>query len=736
MRPINAYSRNRFYAQQLSYTWRMWLQPDNTEASQGQALRKPGWRLVFPFLPALLALLIVISLAWLPWKAQRLESAERQEQLIADTLWVEQSVRLQLAQDEEWLRQVAAEIATGRLVPIDLAKRAAPLLASRREVVRLLWLDAHGKVLAGTDQSAPGSAPLSDVSLAAADGARRIGRPRYAAPARPGGRQTPMQMDYHLPLLQGEHYHGSLVATYATAAILEQMVPWWFAQDNEITLTGADDAVIERRAAGGPGRGVYTHVHALDLQNANLTLRTNSLKGLPKLLPNLLVGAVIALTLGLLASLLALWRDINRRLQVEGALRQQMSFRTAMENSLVTGLRARDLEGRVTYVNPAFCRMVGTDAADLVGRMPPMPYWVPEAMAEYQKRFAEVLAGTITPQGFETIFQRAGARFPVLIFESPLLDAAGRQTGWMGSILDISESRRIEELNRQQQEKLESSARLASMGEIASTLAHELNQPLAAISSYTTGALNLLNGCLRTGAAPDATDLRLALERASTQAQRAGQIIRSVHAFVKQHEATREPVAVRSLIDGIVPLVELQAHKFFVSLRISVAPNLPPVLADRVLIEQVLLNLTRNAIESMEDIAPEQRILQITASRDGEGDGEPAHERADDPDSAGVRIAVIDRGHGIAASVGERLFSPFFSTKAEGMGMGLNICRTAVEFHGGRLAYRDNPGGGTIFAFSLPPAATISPEAGTAAASQAAAAPDTATASPGVNRIA
>ena len=712
MRPVNKNQGHRFYAQQLSYTGRMGLESHNTEGSQGQAARKPRWRLVFPFLqflpflPALLALLIVISLAWLPWKAQRLESAERQEQLIADTLWVEQGVRLQLAQDEEWLRQVAAEIATGRLVPIDLQKRAAQWLVTRREVVRLRWLDANGRVLAATDTSVPASAVLSEASLVAADRVRRTGRASYAPPARQSGRQSPMQIDYHLPLLQSGHYHGSLVATYATAAILEQMVPWWFAQDNEITLTCADDSIIERRAAGGPGRGVYTHVHALDLPGANLTLRTNSLKTLPNLLPNLLVGAVIALTLGLLASLLALWRDINRRLQVESALRQQVSFRTAMENSLVTGLRARDIAGRVTYVNPAFCKMVGTEAVDLVGRMPPMPYWVPEAMADYQKRFAEVLAGTITPQGFETVFQRAGgARFPVLIFESPLLDATGRQTGWMGSILDISDSKRIEDLNRQQQEKLESSARLASMGEIASTLAHELNQPLAAISSYTTGALNLLNGCARTGSTPDPAGLRLALERASIQAQRAGQIIRSVHAFVKQHEASRAPVSVRTLIDGIVPLVELQAHKSFVVLRVDIAPGLPSVLADRVLIEQVLLNLTRNAIESMEDIAPQQRILQITASRNG-GDG-------------GVRIAVIDHGHGIAAPIAERLFSPFFSTKAEGMGMGLNICRTAIEFHGGQLVYSENPAGGTIFEFALPPVAAVVAGASATAASEA-----------------
>ncbi|MES2832629.1 MAG: PAS domain S-box protein [Pseudomonadota bacterium] len=660
----------------------------------------PRWRWLFPLLPALMVLTVVTSLVWLPWKAQKRESAERQEQLIADTLWVEQAVRLQLARDEEALRQFAADMLNDGMSARDFRAQASRLLTENRELVRLAWLDTEFNILAASAEPSRGAGVLSEQSAEAADSARRTGEPRYGAPTLQAS--STHSMDYHLPLIEGTRYRGSLLATYSTATILEQMVPWWFAQDNEITLVGFFDNVIERRAANGPGRGVYTHSHALDLPGANLTLRTNSLKGAPQLLPNLLVAAVITLSLALLGSLVALWRDINRRLDAEKALRQQVSFRTAMENSLVTGLRARDLEGRVTYVNPAFCEMVGTQGEELVGRRPPMPYWAPEAMAEYQKRFSQVLAGTITPQGFETIFQRAsGERFPVLIFESPLVDDTGRQTGWMGSILDISDRKRIEDLNRQQQEKLESSARLASMGEIASTLAHELNQPLAAISSYTTGALNLLTaGATAKAGADEASQhrttfdtdgLKLALEKASAQAQRAGQIIRSVHAFVKQREPTREPVPVQALIDGIVPLVDMQAHKFYVVLDIRVSPDLPPVLADRVLIEQVLLNLTRNAIESMEHVAPQARILRIVASRDKDGGS-----------LAPVHIAVIDRGQGIAPEIETRLFSPFFSTKAEGMGMGLNICRTAIEFHGGRLLHRANPDGGTIFEFSLP----------------------------------
>jgi two-component system sensor histidine kinase DctS len=252
----------------------------------------------------------------------------------------------------------------------------------------------------------------------------------------------------------------------------------------------------------------------------------------------------------------------------------------------------------------------------------------------------------------------------------------------MGSILDISDRKRMEELNRQHQEKLQASARLATMGEIASTLAHELNQPLAAISSYTTGALNVL---ARGG---DIKTLKAPLEQACAQAQRAGQIIRSVHQFVKNRESQRQDIALQTMLDSILVLIELQARQHQVSLQVELPEALPLVRADRMLIEQVLLNLTRNGIEAMADVQPLKRVLRVVAHHD--------------PAAAMVVVQVIDNGHGIPQDVAERLFSPFFSTKAEGMGMGLNICRTAIEFHGGTLSHRDNPQGGTIFTFTLP----------------------------------
>ncbi|MGZ8290236.1 MAG: PAS domain S-box protein [Telluria sp.] len=651
--------------------------PRTTRVKLGGPLR---W-----ILPVLLVLLFLAVLTWLPWQARQMENNERQEQLIADTLWVEQAIRFELDRNAEILQNLGAEIASGRVTATAVQARIDQMRKSAPEVKRIAWMDAAGMVRASTGvDAATDAAGSANAALLA----RRTGAGRYSDPATYQAGAAAL-MDYHLPLFRNRAYEGTLVATYDLKSLLDETVPWWFAKDNAVALADASDRVLAQRAVGGPGRGVYTHNRPLDLRGANLLLTTNSVKGAPELLPNLLVGSVILLSLGLLASLAALWRHITRRLAAEGALRQQMAFRTAMENSMVTGLRARDLEGRITYVNPAFCRMVGLAEDQLVGCAPPMPYWAPEAMDEYQQRFAGVLSGHVVPQ-FETVFQRSdGERIPVLIFEAPLIGKDGRQTGWMGSILDISERKRAEDLHRQQQEKLQAGSRLATMGEISSMLAHELNQPLAAISSYTSGALNMLSNA---GNAIDAATLKPALEQASLQAQRAGQIIRSVHEFVKKREPERQLIEVKSVVEGVRALVELQARKYFVALQVQLAPGLPPVRADRMMLEQVLLNLTRNGVEAMQDISPERRILRIEAAA--------ANGR--------VEVSVTDNGHGITDDVNSRLFSPFFSTKAEGMGMGLSICRSAIEFHGGTLNHHPNPGGGTVFTFALPAEARVS----------------------------
>ncbi|MEO8169723.1 MAG: PAS domain S-box protein, partial [Oxalobacteraceae bacterium] len=402
--------------------------------------RKQAWRWL---LPILLVLLFLSILIWLPWQVRQMEVGERQEQLIADTLWVEQAVRFQLSRNEENFRQVGIEIASGITRPGQLRERTVLLLKNSGEIRHVMWLDASGAIVASSNLRANAPPHLSAASAEVSANARKLKSPQYSQPVKTvgdAGAPRVTLMDCYLPIFNDGQYSGSIVIRYALQDILDQMVPWWFAQDNEIVLTDNDDNVFAMRAAGGIGRGIYTHRHMLDLPGAAVYLRTNSVKSAPTLLPNLLVGSIILLSLGLIWSLWALWRDINRRLAAEGALREQIAFRMAMENSLVTGLRARDLSGRISYVNPAFCRMVGLTADQLLNKLPPMPYWAPEAIEDYEERFAQVLAGTVQQHGFEIMFQRAnGARFPVLIYESPLLDESGRQTGWMGSILDISD---------------------------------------------------------------------------------------------------------------------------------------------------------------------------------------------------------------------------------------------------------------------------------------------------------
>lgn len=699
--------------------------------TSSQKWRNQKWRWLAPILLVLMFLTILI---WLPWQARRLETTERQEQLIADTLWVEQAIRFQINRNEEVLRRLGNDLLQDRLSSTQILENFDSLLKGSKEIQRIIWLDAEDRVIGASAANLLPNFPELTQQLAAqhegkfqqiVDGKTHCLPITFSANGLSGANTTSLNsnialsdatLNCQIPLIreniQGnktKQFAGSFIISYQLQGILDEMVPWWFAQENEISLIDENERLLADRSAGGPGKNVYNHIRSLDLPGVALSLRTNSIKSEPKLLSNLLVLSVIFLSLGLLWSMLALWRDINRRLAAEGALRRQLAFSAAMENSLITGLRARDMEGRLTYVNPSFCKMLGREPSELIGRLPPMPYWAPEALSTYEERFNQILSGTVPSKGFETIYVRAnGERFPVLVYESPLVNEAGVQTGWMSSILDISELKHAQDIARQQQEVLHTSARLATMGEIASMLAHELNQPLAAISSYTAGALNML----QVSPNHDALQVQKALEKAGAQAQRAGQIIRSVHEFVKKREAKREALDIAQLITGVMPLIELQARSYHVKVQTELGAHLPLVLADKILIEQVLLNLTRNAIEAMADSPAARRLLRLVTTIEASNTIQKnEHALTGSIDASMIEVnqqvivQVIDQGHGIAPEIDQQLFTPFFSTKPTGMGMGLNICRTAIEFHGGRLYYRPNPNGGIIFAFSLPLAA-------------------------------
>jgi two-component system, LuxR family, sensor histidine kinase DctS len=257
----------------------------------------------------------------------------------------------------------------------------------------------------------------------------------------------------------------------------------------------------------------------------------------------------------------------------------------------------------------------------------------------------------------------------------------------MSAVLDISEQRRVEELSRASQERLQATARLATVGEMASLLSHELNQPLAAIASYANGSLNLLQH-----SATPPGELQMAMKRIAEQADRAGRVIKSVHDFVRRRDQAREAIAPEVLVEAVLPLMSLQARKLGVRVEIRVPPGLPKVLCDRTMVEQVLLNLARNAMQAMDEAHVPLPALVVQA-------------RSTSATEAGKRwieFSVADCGPGIPEEVKEQLFTPFFTTKAEGMGLGLSLCRTVVEQHGGQLLFEPVQPQGTIFRFTLP----------------------------------
>ena len=587
-------------------------------------------------------------------------------------------------------------------------READALLRPRQGLERVEWRALDLAVAAAVDTpyaptlfaQMPRAALALEAELACSD-ARRTASPNfsrsYFVPL-PGGQGLEV-MDLCVPVQRAGRQAGFMVGSFALTRVLESVLSAREVRRHEFSIIEADGTRLAR-AGVTRGANVYVALHVLDLPGATLQLRADSIAGRPSLLPNITTALVMGLSFALFAVVLLLARDGRRRAEAERGLAEALAFRNAMEDSLPTGLRARDLTGAVSYANPAFCAMVGFTQDELrAWAADTPPYWPPEFAAEYQRRQQLRLGGhgrnlVESKEGYETVFMRKnGERFPVIIYEAPLVDGVGRHTGWMSAVLDLSAQRRVEEISRQQQDRLQASARLATVGEMASLLSHELNQPLAAIASYATGSLNLIDDPQPPEGSELKAMLRQALDRIAEQADRAGRVIKSVHAFVRRREQQHETVSAEQLFEGVLPLVRLQARKSGARIEIDLLPasaNAPArVRCDRTMVEQVLLNLSRNGLQAMEAATPlADRVLTLRARQ--------THARW-------VTFTIVDAGPGIPPEVAARLFTPFFSTRAEGMGLGLSLCRTVIEQHGGALDFGPGPGKrGTEMRFTLP----------------------------------
>ena len=644
--------------------------------------------------------LVVALLVTLVWLAGRYEASQYQAELDRDTADAVSDLRNGFSNHIVTLQNLQA----GSLSPKLWQAEVKPLLSQNRSWLRIERRDLKGLVLDAV--ASPLKPNLFDDTNRMNEQAeivqtclrsKRLNGPAYSksyfVPQANGIGLEVMEMC--LPIIEQGTSLGFTLLTYGLQEVLATTLGETYGRRNEVSFIEPDGTRLAVHGTLPRAKRLFTATQLIDLPGTTLMLRMDGRRAAPDLFPNILPALVTAMSIALVSVLVLLVKDSRRRLKAERDLADALAFRKAMEDSLVTGLRARDLKGRITYVNPAFCQMVGFDADQLLGQSAPMPYWPPEMVGEYQQRQAVRLAGNAPPrEGFESVFVRKdGSRFPVLIFEAPLINVLGEQTGWMSAFLDISEQRRIEEFSRSTQERLQATARLATVGEMASLLSHELNQPLAAISSYATGSLNLLKRSDHGDAAHRLSDLQMAFERISEQAGRAGKVINSVHDFVRRRDQDKEVVSPQALINAVMPLVLLQAQKLHVRVETKLGERLSPILCDRTMVEQVLLNLARNGMQAMDHPDCRTRLLSLQIKR------------APSSESHGwVEFSVIDLGLGISPEIAKQLFTPFFTTKAEGMGLGLSLCRTVVEQHGGHLEFEAHEPSGTLFRFTLPTA--------------------------------
>lgn len=643
------------------------------------ARQRISWLLALPKFGIVLLMLALMALLWL---LQHSEKEEQRNLLIKDVLWLEQNLRFHMEGNRDLLQQIAVDMSDSEDKGNLFRVRSAHLLKNSPEISQIRWLDKTQKTLISLPANQPAEQAMLPNSARAFDTAKRLGKPAYSEAYFNEAREG--QVEMHVPIFKSGQLSGMLVATYPLNDLLNSQVPWWFTEKYKVEIIDTNDVLFASK----------THLEGISADNyqipleppgQGLRLQISNYPNDQNILQRLLTFAILLLAGGVFWSLWLIRDLMQKSSRTEEALRAEHAFRTAMEDSLTVGMRARDLDGKVIYVNPAFCRMTGFSAEELVDRAPPMPYWAPEHLEDTQAMHRAVMAGQAPDEGFEITFMRkSGERFQALVYEAKLIDGHGQHTGWMASILDITERKHAEEMARQQQEQLQFTARLITLGEMASTLAHELNQPLAAIASYNTGCQNLL-----ARNALSCEELKPALEKIGLQAQRAGKIIRRVHDFVRKSEPKRAPCALQEVIDDCLGFIEPEARKRQVRIEESI-PDLPMLPADRLMLEQVLLNLMRNAMDAMNDTPLAYRLLTLTVERDENE----------------VRISVGDYGCGIAPEIADKLYTAFFTTKQEGMGVGLSICRSIIEFHRGRLWAEAQPtsptGSGTRFHFTLP----------------------------------
>ncbi|MEO7158904.1 MAG: PAS domain S-box protein [Polaromonas sp.] len=773
----------------------------------------------------------------------RIEEIDREQQAVTrDVEYAQQRLRLRLLERQEQLMRIGRDVSNHEIDTEEFILQAEALVNQYPELMAVSWIDGKRRIKASyVSPSANAIEPRTvgeQLKVGETDGtfelARDLRQPVYSRPliVQDTRRYSAASLQLQVPLDDQGKFAGVIMGEYSVDGLLRFGIPTEITAKYAVALIDDKDAVLAgnlpppRKGAAQllpwtDGAAKY-EIPVSPVGNG-LLIRAEGYRASLGVVGSgffWLVSALSALTVWML---LGNWRHTRRRVQAQEALLTETHFRRAMENSMLTGMRALDLQGRITYVNPAFCQMSGFSEDELVGCTAPFPHWPDSEHDLMQARLDDELQGKTPPGGFEVRVKRKnGNIFDARMYVSPLIDPHGQQTGWMTSMTDITEPKRIreeliasyerfttvlegldaavsvaplgseellfanklyrswfgakvsdhvnliaqagvptfapsgdaldavdglagfptdsltdaqtanaeifvpelakwlevrsryltwvdgrlaqmviatditprrhaEEQAAQQNERAQNASRLITMGEMASSVAHELNQPLTAINNYCNGMVSRIKANQISN-----EDLLVALEKTAKQAWRAGQIIQRIRAFVKRSEPNRTSADVATLVSNAMELAEIELRRHHVRLVHYIAARLPNLMVDKILIEQVLINLMKNAAES---IAQSQRP---TAQRNVELHVVP---KKIDGQSV-VEFSVLDTGRGLSPEVMERLFEAFYSTKAEGMGIGLKLCRSIVESHQGRLEavnlYNGDDVVGCRFTFWIP----------------------------------
>ncbi|QWE15427.1 PAS domain-containing sensor histidine kinase [Polynucleobacter sp. AP-Sving-400A-A2] len=775
-----------------------------------------GFKLVFTPLIAIVLFTVVMGIIMGTLQLQ--EKSQQEAALFRELSFAKQRIQLRFSNNTDVLQSLGRDYVSGGESPKSKENffiQAENLLQSNHEIAQIVWIDKAGQ--------RQWRIPLDNlrtewfnknVNAETINQGLRKTLELSSATSRPAFSQF-MTLEVPsdeviskeirnvfwqtVPQISGNEINGMVAVLYTTQGLLE-MIPGELKGQYRFTLITDDDRVLAISFDKNTPKRAFSNQTSLDIGvlSPNLSLRIDTYPPATNLTFRMLIGVVLGLSAFVIWSLWSVLKQMQVRQEAEANLRAETNFRRAMENSTPVGIRAHDMNRVITYVNPAFCEMTGWSAEELIGLSPPFAFWPEGQKNELTDKMNKALKIAMSEErtiGIEgSILHRNGAVIQTRTFIAPLVNEKGQQTGWVTSLIDISEPKKIREelaasqerfvavlegldaavsvvsnengellftnrfyrerfgntakghfelagsdktsegisvqppyqeteseeiqlldevtgiskwyevrrrnvpwvdghlaqlliatditprveaddLARQQEERMQFTSRLTTMGEMASSLAHELNQPLAAISNYCMGVAKRLQGQLDPALQKD---ILPALEKASDQAHRAGTIIQRIKGFVKRSEPQRKSCDIAEIIHDAVGLVEIEAHRHRLSISTEIAENLPAVDLDPVLILQVLVNLLKNSLDSLREVYPlssRWSAPPVRISADLDTSTFPTM----------LRIQVKDTGSGIAESVIERMFEPFFSTKSDGMGMGLNICRSVIESHQGRL---------------------------------------------------